>query len=67
MGTFLVSKVSVNVINVKLFLHNSKIMMILDLWDIRFCAVVVFSLGKDLLFKSVYTFDNCTELKCILT
>ena len=28
-------------------------MLILDLWDISFHAVVVFALGKNLLFKSV--------------
>ena len=28
-------------------------MLILDLWDISFHAVVVFGLGKDILFKSV--------------
>ena len=28
-------------------------MLILDLWGISFHAVVVFDLGKDLLFKSV--------------
>ena len=28
-------------------------MLILDLWDISFHAVVVFGLGKNLLFKSI--------------
>ena len=70
MGTFLLGKMSLNVITVKLFLYNSKnkflenlysgthrggfqFLLILDLWGISFHAVVVFGLGKNLLFKSV--------------
>ena len=53
---------SLNAINVKLFLKNIfsgtqcggfQFMLILDLLNIGFHAVVVFGLVKDLLFKSV--------------
>ena len=36
-------------------------MLILDIWGISFHAVVLFGLGKDLLFKSVL--GHCVELK----
>ena len=35
-------------------------MLILDLWGINFHAVVVFGLGKDLLFQSVL--GHCEQL-----
>ena len=63
---FLLSKISLNVLTVKLFLQQFlknlcigtqcrglQFMQILDLLGIGFHAVVVFGLGKDLLFKSV--------------
>ena len=62
MGTFLLSKMRLNVITVKLFLKNLcsgthrggfQFLLILDLWCISFHAVVVFGLGKNLLFKSI--------------
>ena len=69
-GTFLLSKMSLNALNVKLFLYLSKngvlkilcsgthrggfqFLVILDLYGINFHAVLVFGLGKDLLFKSI--------------
>ena len=36
-------------------------MLILDLWGISFHAVIVFGLGKNVLFKSVL--GHCVELK----
>ena len=60
-GTFLLSKMSLNLITVKLFLENLysgthcggfQFLLILDLWGISFHAVIVFSLDKNLLFKS---------------
>ena len=62
MGTFLPSKMSLNVITVKLFLKNLcsgtqcggfQFLLILDLCGISFHAVIVFGLGKNFLFKSV--------------
>ena len=62
MGTFLISKMCLNVITVKLFLKNLcsgthhggfQFLLNLDLWGLSFHAVVVFGLGKKLLFKSV--------------
>ena len=69
MGTFFLSKMSLNVMPVKLFLyyHNQflkylcsgapcggfQVLLILDLWCISFHAVIVFGLGKNILFKSV--------------
>ena len=69
METFLESKMSLNVITVKRFCLSKnqflkslysgtyhggfQFLLILDLWDISFHAVIVFGLGKNLLFKSV--------------
>ena len=70
MGTFLLSKMSLNVITVELFWKNLcsgthcggfQFLLILDLWGISFHAVVVFGQGKDLLFKSVL--GRCGSLK----
>ena len=36
------------------------LLLFLDLWGINFHAVVVFGIGKDLLFKSVL--GHCTEV-----
>ena len=68
-GTFLLSKMTLNVIPVELFCISKnqflknlcsgthrggfKFLQILDLWGISFHAVVVFGLGKNLLFKSI--------------
>ena len=62
MGTFLLSKRSLNVITVKLFLYSKnrflknlcsgiqcggfQFLLILDLWGISFHAVIVFGLGR---------------------
>ena len=41
-------------------------LLILDLWGISFHAVVVFGLGKNLLFKSVLGHcDNCPKVSKI--
>ena len=40
-------------------------LLILDLWGISFHAVVVFGLGKDLLFKSVLRRGGCLSGKSI--
>ena len=62
MRTFLLCKMSLIVITVKLFLYNLctgthrggfQFLLILDLWGISFNAVIVIGLGKNLLFKSV--------------
>ena len=72
MGTFLLSKMSLNVkycaavfdfcISKNQFLKNLyggtqrggfQFLLILDLWGISIHAVIVFGLGKNLLFKSV--------------
>ena len=66
-GSFLLSKMSLNVIIVKLFCFSKnkflknlcsgthrggfQFLPILDLWGISFHAVVVFGLDRDLLFK----------------
>ena len=68
MRSFLLSKMSLNVITLKLFLYQQKsvlknlysrthpggfqFFLVLDLWGISFHAVIVFGLGKNLLFKS---------------
>ena len=39
-------------------------MLILDLWGISFHAMVVFGLGKDLLFKSVL--GHCVLLRILI-
>ena len=68
-GTFLLSKMSLNVIAVSCFCisknqlvknlfsgtHHGgfQFVLILDLWSISFHAVIVFGLGKNILFKSV--------------
>ena len=69
MGTFLLSRKSLNVITVKLFCiikdqflknlcsgtHRGgfQFLLIWDLWGKSFHAAVVFGLGKNLLFKSI--------------
>ena len=62
MGTYSLSKMSLNVITVKLFFKilfsgtqcgGFQFLLILELWGISCHAVVVFGLGKNLLFKSI--------------
>ena len=50
-GIFLLNKMS--------FFSISKTRLILDLWGISFHAVVVFGLGKDVLFESVL--EHCVH------
>ena len=63
---------SLNAINVKLFLKNIysgtqcggfQFLLILDLWGISFHAVVVFGLGKNFLFKSAL--EHCV-IPCLV-
>ena len=76
-GTLLLSKMSLNVITVKLFCINKnqflknlcrgthrggfQFLLILDLWGIGFHAVIVFGLGQNLLFKSIL--GRCDQTK----
>ena len=70
-GTLLLSKMSLNVITVSCFCISKnrflkilppwgfQFLVILDLYGINFHVVLVFGLGKDLLFKSVLGY--CVE------